>query len=297
MTLFLQRVVDGLTNGSIYAALAIAIVMVHRSTRVVNFAQGEMAMVSTFVTYVLAVERGLPIWVALAGSIVFSMAAGAAIERMLIRPVERRSVIAPVVVPIGLFVGLNALAGRIWGFDPLRFPSPFPSGLDDFVTIAGARVRYEAILTWVTLGVLLVLLHVALTRTRMGLAFRALTSNRASAELVGIDTGRTTMAGWALAAGIGALAGALAAPTTLLQPNMMLGVLIYALAAAVLGGFDSPGGAALGGVTLGLTESLVAGYVPFIGSDLKLATALVVIVAVLLVRPQGLFGARSVVRA
>jgi branched-chain amino acid transport system permease protein len=297
MELLLQRVADGLTNGSVYAALAIALVIVHRSTKVVNFAQGEMAMVSTFVTYVLAVEQGWPIWPALGASIVLSMFAGASIERLLIRPVEQRSPIAPVVVPIGLFVGLNALAGRVWGYDPVYFPSLFPSGLDDYVTILGARVRYEAICTWVTIGLLLVGLRLVLTRTRMGLAFRGLTSNRESAELVGVDTGRTLMTGWALAAGIGALAGALVAPTTLLQPNMMLGVLIYALAASVLGGFDSPGGAALGGVVLGLIESVVVGYVPFIGSDLKLATALVVIIAVLLVRPQGLFGTRQVVRA
>ncbi len=294
MDLFLQRIFDGLTNGAIYASLALAIVIVFKSTGLLNFAQGEMAMFSTFIAYVLSVEQGLSVWAAIGITVIVSMVAGAAIERALIRPLGSRAGLTAMVVPLGLFVLLNDLAGGIWTFETRAFPQPFPSDLDDFIEIGGARLRFEAAGTWITLLVVLALLFALLRKTKVGLAFRAVSSNRESSRLVGIPVGRTLMLGWGLAAGIGALAGALVASTTLVHPNMMLGVVIYAMAAATLGGFDSLGGAVVGGIVIGLAESLLAGYVDFIGSELALAAALVIMLVVLLVRPQGLFGTRAV---
>lgn len=296
MDLFLQRVFDGLNNGAIYAIIALAVVIVFKASGILNLAQGEMAMFSTYIAYVLSVDLGLAIWLAIAVAVILSMGAGAAIERVLIRPLEKKSVLATVVVPVGLFILLHDLAGGIWTSQTRGFPSPFPNDLDDFIAIGSARLRYSAIGTWAvvlaTFGAIVVLFKT----TRIGLAFRCVSSNRESSRLVGIPLGRTLMFGWALAAGVGALGGTLAANTTLLHPNMMLGVIIYAMTAAAVGGFDSLGGAVIGGILVGLAESLVAGYVGFIGSELRIASALVILVAVLLFRPQGLFGTRTVER-
>ena len=296
MELFLQRLIDGLANGAIYAALALAIVIVYKATGILNFAQGEMAMFATFVIYVLSVEQGLPIWIAIGLGVLIAMASGAVVERGLIRPLESRSALATVVVPLGLFILINDLAGGIWTFGTRGFPTIFPSGLDDYFEIGGARLRFETIGTWITILVAFGLVVGLLRFTKIGLAFRAVSSNRESSRLVGIPLGHTLMFGWALASGVGALAGVLAVNTTLLHPNMMLGILIYATAAAALGGFDSIGGAIVGGIIVGLTESLVAGYVGFIGSELRLTAAIALLAAVLMVRPQGLFGTKTVER-
>jgi branched-chain amino acid transport system permease protein len=296
MELLLQRVIDGLSNGAIYASVALAIVIVYKATRILNFAQGEMAMFATFIIYVLSVDQGLPIWGAVALGVLLAMAAGALIERGLIRPLESRSDLATVVVPLGLFILINDLAGGIWTYETRAFPALFPAGLDDYVEIGGARLRFETIGTWITFLAVFGLVFALLRFTKIGLAFRAVSSNLESSRLVGIPLGRTLMLGWALAGGIGALAGALTANATLLQPNMMLGILIYATAAAALGGFDSIGGALVGGILVGLTESLVVGYVGFIGAELRLTVAIVLLAAVLVIRPQGLFGTKTVQR-
>jgi branched-chain amino acid transport system permease protein len=290
---FVQLVIDGIAIGSIYGALALALVLIFRSTGIVNFAQGEMAMFSTFIAWGL-VEGGLPLGVALLLAFVLSFVGGMAVERVLIRPVEGADQLTILIVTLGLFILINSAAGWIWGFENRSFPRALPGGSADVV---GLRIAYES------LGIVAVLLAVSgllfllFQRTKLGLAMRAAAANPASSRLVGISVGRTLMIGWGLAALLGAVAGVLVAPLLFLDVNLMGGVLVYSFAAATLGGFDSPKGAIIGGWTIGVAETLAGDYIGFIGSDLTILVPLAIIFVVLLVRPNGLFGSPEVVRA
>ena len=237
-----------------------------------------------------------PIPLAVLGAVLFGIISGAATERIIIRRLERKPDIASVNVTIGLLLTLNALTAELWGTGGRFYPAVFPAGADDHLLIGGARLRFTSIGVWLTLLVLVLLLVFLMQRTRQGLAFRAMSINRESAELHGINIGRTLAAGWALAAGIGALAATLSANSVLLEPSMMLRVLVFSLAAATLGGLDSPKGAVVGGLLIALSQSLVPAYVPFIGFELSLLPAIVVMLLVLLIRPAGLFGTERVER-
>ena len=293
MERFVQVLVDGVATGSIYAAVALALVLIFRSTGIVNFAQGEMAMFSTFVAWGLH-EGGVPLGLAVLTTLALSFLAGMAIERTLIRHFEGGDVLTLVIVTLGLFILLNGLAGWIWGFENRGFPSVFP---DDSWTLGGVRLSVESL---GTVGVLLGvvgLLYLLFQRTRVGLAMRAAALDPASSALVGVRVGHMLMLGWGLAAALGALAGVLVAPRLFLDVNLMGSVLIYAFAAAALGGFDSALGAVVGGWVIGVSENLAGTYVDFIGADLKILVPLGIIFVVLLVRPAGLFGTREVARA
>jgi branched-chain amino acid transport system permease protein len=293
MTEFVQLVVDGIADGSIYGAVALSLVLIYRSTGVVNFAQGEMAMFSTFVAWGL-LQTGLPLAGALALTLVLSFVGGMIIERVIIRPVEGGEPLVLVIVTLGLLILLNSAAGWIWGFSNRSFPSLFSN---DSVDLAGVRIDIES------LGIVGVMLAVVglvflfTQRTKLGLAMRAVAMNPESSRLSGIPVGRTLMVGWGLAALVGALAGALIAPRLFLDVNFMGGVLIYSFAAATLGGFDSPIGAVVGGWIIGVAETLAGNYVEFIGADLKILVPLAIILVVLLIRPSGLFGSSEVARA
>jgi branched-chain amino acid transport system permease protein len=294
--LFLQRIFDGLNNGFIYSTMALALVLIYRSTGVINFAQGNMAMFGTFLAYVLIVEHGMAIVVGIVVAMAVSALGAAVIERLFIWPFDPKNHLAITIVTLAWYLIFAALAAIIWGFDPRAFPSPFPTGRDDFIEIAGARVQYACLGIWVTVIVALVLITQLLRRTRMGLAFRGVSSNLDSSSLVGIRIGRIVQLGWALSAAVGTLAGCLIAPKLLLDPNFMGKVLIFSFAAATLGGLDSLGGAVLGGIVIGLVQTMAGGYFDIIGSEFAMASALVVIVLILLVRPNGLFGSRRVER-
>jgi branched-chain amino acid transport system permease protein len=290
---FIQVTVDGLAAGSIYGVVALALVLIYRTTGIVNFAQGEMAMFSTFIAWGL-IEAGIPLGFAILLTLVLSFAGGMAIERVIIRPVEGGEPLVLVIVTLGLLILLNSGAGWIWGFSNRSFPSLFGN---DSVEVAGVRIDVES------LGVVAVMLTVVglvflfTQRTKLGLAMRAVAMNPESSRLSGIPVGRTLMVGWGLAALVGALAGALIAPRLFLDVNFMGGVLIYSFAAATLGGFDSPIGAVVGGWIIGVAETLAGNYVEFIGADLKILVPLAIILVVLLIRPSGLFGSSEVARA
>jgi branched-chain amino acid transport system permease protein len=285
---FLQQVFSGLAAGAIYASVALALVMIYRATDLVNFAQGEMAMFSTYIAWTL-VNAGLPFWLAFLLTLTVSFFGGMAIERIIIRPVENAPVLAAVVVTIGLLLIFNSLAGWIYSYTVQDFPSPFPD-----------RRLFGALLTTRDLGVILVtlvmlaLLAAFFRFTTIGLAMRAAAQNPASARLCGIRVGRMLAIGWGLAAAIGAVAGIMVAPILFLDPNMMGGVLLYAFAGALLGGIASPVGAVVGGLIVGVTENLVGTYL--IPSQLKLTVALALIIIVLVFRPNGLFGTAIVHR-
>lgn len=318
MDLFVQRCFDGMFVGGIYASLALAIVVIFRSTGLLNFAQGEMGMVSGFVALVLLTPPGYtgagftlagtgwagrwvpfhpwPTWAAILGAVVFGALLGATIERFIMRPVATKPALSQVNVTIGLLILLNGITFWIWGPFARRFPSPFPNGRYDFVGIGSARLRHTTIGVWATLMAVIVVLGLFLTRTKTGLAFRAITSNRDGAELVGVPIKRTLTIGWAIAAGVSALSASLVGGAVSLDPLTMMKMLIYALAAATIGGLDSPGGAIVGGFIVGLAQALVPGYVPFIPSELSLLPPMLAMVVVLVARPQGLFGTAPVSR-
>jgi branched-chain amino acid transport system permease protein len=290
---FLQVVVDGIADGSVYATLALALVLIFRSTGVVNFAQGEMAMFSTFLAWGLA-NAGVPLALALLLAFAASFLGGMVVERVLIRPVEGGSPLTLVIVTLGLFIVVNAAAGWIWGYTLRDFPRIFPAGS---VSLGGVSLSIESLgIIGVLLGVVL-LLWLLFSRTSVGLTMRAAAQNPASARLVGVPVGRMLMLGWGLAALLGAVAGVLVAPRLFLDTNLMAGVLVYSFAGAALGGFDSPIGAVVGSWIIGVTEALAGTYVDAIGSDLKVLVPLGIIFAVLLFRPSGLFGSREVSRA
>jgi branched-chain amino acid transport system permease protein len=293
MAEFVQVVVDGVATGSIYGALALALVLIFRSTGGVNFAQGEMAMFSTFVAWGIH-QAGVPLGLALLGAFAFSFAAGAVIERVVIRPFEGGEPLTLVIVTLGLFLLINSAAGWIWGFGNRSFPSAFP---DSSLTIAGARLDVESLGIVAVLTAVVGLLYLLFQRTGIGLAMRAAALDPAASRLVGVRVGRMLMLGWGLAALLGALAGVLVAPQLFLDPNLMGGVLVYSFAAAALGGFDSSIGAVVGGWIIGVSENLAGTYVGFIGADLKILVPLGIIFVVLLVKPSGLFGSPEVARA
>src|SRR5229473_3149880 len=291
MDIFIQQVVSGLATGGIYASLALALVMIYQATDVVNFAQGEMAMFSTYLAWSM-LNRGAPYWLAFALTAAIAFVGGLAIERLIIRPVENAPILTIVIVTLGLLVIFNSVAGWIYSYIIQPFPSPFPTTAIRVGSVVFGPHDLGAI--GVTL-VLLTLLYVFFRFTSLGLAMRAAAQNPASSRLVGIRVGWMLALGWGLAATFGAVAGMMIAPIVFLDPYMMFGIQIYAFAAATVGGFTSPLGAVVGGLLVGVTENLVGTYVSFIGTELKLTVALAMIIIVLLVRPSGLFG-RSFVR-
>jgi branched-chain amino acid transport system permease protein len=290
-----QQIVSGLSSGGIYASVALAIVIIYRSTGVVNFAQGEMATFTTFIAWTL-IDHGLGYWGAFALTLAIAFAGGIALERVVIRPVESAPVLTVVILTIGLFIALNGLMNWIWSAQVRSFPPdrPFPTRTID---VAGVAISLQDIgIIGVTLG-LVAVLYLLFQYTKLGLALRAAALDPAASRLVGIRVGWMLALGWGLAALLGAVAGLFtAAAFPPLEPNMMRAVLIYAFAAAVLGGLTSPVGAVVGGLTLGVTLNLLSAYVDFIGTQLRLPVALALILAVLLVRPAGLFGRVAVRR-
>ncbi len=286
MDTFLQQVVSGLSTGGIYASLALALVMIYQATDVVNYAQGEMAMFSTYLSWSM-MNHGMPYWAAFSVTVVVAFVGGVLIQRIILRPVQNAPVLTIVIVCIGLLTILNSVAGWIYSYIIQPFPSPFPKEPIRIGRVVFGAHDLGAI--GVTL-VLLALIYVFFRFTTLGLAMRAAAQNPGSSRLVGIRVGWMLALGWGLAALSGAVAGMMVAPVIFLEPNMMSGILIYAFASATLGGFTSPGGAVVGGFLVGVMENLAGTYVSFIGTSLKLTVALAVIVVVLLVKPSGLFG-------
>jgi len=291
METFFQQVFSGLATGGIYGSVALALVMIYEATDVVNYAQGQMAMFSTYLAWTM-LNAGIPYWLAFFATLVISFVGGVLIERVVIRPVENAPILSIVIVCIGLLVIFNSLAGWIWSYIQKPFPSPFPATP---IKVGGVVVgAHDLGAIGVTL-VVLALLYVFFRYTPLGLAMRAAAQNPGSSRLVGIRVGWMLALGWGLASLVGAVAGMMVAPIVFLDPNMMSGILIYAFASATLGGFTSPGGAVVGGLIVGVVENLVGTYVKFIGTELKLTVALAMILIVLIFRPSGLFG-RAVVR-
>ncbi len=286
MTKFIDLTLNGISTGAVYAAVALALVLIWRATRIVNFAQGAMLMITTFIASAVISKTGsyaLGFVCALAAGLIF----GAVTELILIRRVENAPPLNAVIVTLGLYTLLVAVAGMIWGNSPRSFPAAFSiRGYE----VGGTRLLFSPNDTFTVLVVVAVAVGLAVLfrATNLGLRMRAAAFAPEAARLLGVRVGHMFTLGWALAAGAGALAGVLIAPTVFLGPNSFDPILISGFVAAVLGGLDSPPGAVIGGVILGLALSYVSGYE---GSALQPLAALVILVLVLLVRPSGLFSA------
>jgi branched-chain amino acid transport system permease protein len=288
----LQQVVSGIATGGIFASLALALVLIYNAMGLVNFAQGEMAMLATFVALAL-IDHGMNYWIAFPVTLVIAFAGGIAIERVVIRPVERAPILTLVIVTLGLATLINGLAGFIFGYVPRAFPSPFPV---QTVNILGALASYQDLGVIAVSAVVLLAIYLLLQHTTVGLTMRAAAHHPEASRLLGVRVSWMLALGWGLASAVGSVSGIMVAPILLLQPNMMQTIIIYAFAAAVLGGIESPIGAVVGGVIVGVTVNLAGVYLPFVGGDLQLAVALAIIVGVLVLKPNGLFGRPSVRR-
>jgi branched-chain amino acid transport system permease protein len=285
MVQFTDLTLAGLAAGAVYAAIGLALVLIWRATRIVNFAQGGMLMITTFLAYTVISDGG-SYWLALAVAVVAGLVLGAVVERLVIRPVENKPPLNAVIVTFGLLVLLQGVAGMVFGGTPKSYPPAF--GIRGFV-VAGRRLLFTPNDLWVVLVVLAVMAGLAAVFrwTPLGLKMRSAAFAPEVARLLGVRVGRMFTVGWALAAAVGALAGVLIAPDTFVSPNAFDATLVFGFTAAVVGGLDSPPGAVVGGLGLGLVLSYVSGY---LGSDVVGLGALVVLVVVLMVRPNGLFG-------
>lgn len=290
MSLLIERIFDGLSDGSIYASLALAVVLIFRATGTINLAQGAMGAFCAFIAWKLSSAAGLgwPIVPAIAVAVIVGFFGGAVLERAFVRPVETESSHLPIIiVTLALSLAIEAIAGKLFSLQSVVLRSPFPT---TSFHIGSASIPWESLCLLAVIIVVAALLWFLFQRTRIGLMMRAAVDNPESARLSGIGTGRMLMLGWGLAGALGALAGCLVAPQTFVNPSMLDGILLYSFAATTLGGFDSPAGAVVGGLVLGVLQVLISSYVGFIGNELGLLVALVVIVVMLMIRPNGLFG-------
>ncbi|MBL8567955.1 MAG: branched-chain amino acid ABC transporter permease [Phreatobacter sp.] len=300
MEQLIQQIASGLASGAIYALLALALVMIFTATDHLNFAQGEMAMFSTYVCWQL-IQLGVPFWPALGLTIVFSFVLGLSIERIILRPLHGSPILSIVVVFIGLLAIFHSLAGSIWSHTIKTFPSPFPN-----VSFAGSGYIGPHQIGMIAVSLIMLFALFAFFRfTPLGLAMRAAAQNPVSARLVGIRVDWMLALGWGLAASIGAVAGAMVAPVVYLEPNMMASILLYGFAGALVGGISSPGGAVFGGFLVGVLENLVAYFgnltekafgIYIVGNGEKLTVALIIVITILTLRPAGLFGRTTVKR-
>jgi branched-chain amino acid transport system permease protein len=290
--IFAQQTVVGLAQGAVYGSLALSLVLVYRATEVVNFAQGEMAMFTTYVAYQLTAVWHVSYWLAFTLTLAFAFVFGTLLQLVFIRPVQHRSVIAIVIVTVGLFILIDGVVGWIWGADIKFMPAPFGNTV---YHVGGVAIARQDIGTIVVTTLSVFLLWLLFQRTKVGLGMRAAALRPASARLVGVRVDRMLALGWGLAAMLGAVAGLMAeASEYSLQPAFMQPILLYAFAAAVLGGLESPTGALVGGIAIGIFLNLIGQYVHFVSSEVRLPFAFAVLLVVLLIKPTGLFGRRKV---
>jgi branched-chain amino acid transport system permease protein len=288
----IQQVVFGLATGSIYSSMALALVLIYRAMEAINFAQGEMATFTTFVAWTLIVVVHLPYFVVFPIVVAVAIAGGIVLERVIIRPIERAPILTVVLVTLGLFSIFHGLSGLLWGYTIRSFPTPFPVSP---ISIGGVAIGIQDLALIGISLVLLFLIYLFFARTKVGLMMRSAALYPESSRLLGVRVGWMLALGWGLSAGVGAVSGMLVAPITVLDTNLMQAVLLYAFTAAVLGGIESPLGAVIGGLVVGVVLALVGTYVPG-AQDLRIVMGFIVIVGVLLFRPAGLVGRAHVQR-
>jgi branched-chain amino acid transport system permease protein len=289
--IFAQQTVAGLAQGAVFGSLALALVLIYRATEVINFAQGELAMATTYIAYQLTIW-GVSYWLAFFLTLLIAFALGVAIQVVLIRPIQH-SVIAVVIVTVGLFILIDGLVTWQWGADLKFMAAPFGNNVYHAGGVAFSRQDIGVLVVSI---LSVILLWVLFQFTKIGLAMRAAALRPAAASLVGVRVNWMLALGWGLAAVLGAVSGLMTEPTQFLQPTMMQAILLYAFAAAVLGGLESPAGAVIGGLAIGVFLNLSGQYIGFATPELRLPIAFAVLLLVLLVKPNGLFGRKQVRR-
>jgi len=294
-TQFARLTVQGVAQGMVYSSLALALVLIYQATHVINFAQGELAMLTTYIAYQL-IQWGLSYWEAFAATLVIAFVLGVILQVTVIRPVQHRSVIATVIVTLGLFLLIDGVASWEWGAQLIILPSPFGS-TDLSYNVGGVLIEHLWVGTSVVVLLSLAVVWGLFRFTKLGLAMRAAALRPAAAALAGVRVDVMLAIGWGLAAALGAVAGLMAESSNLfLDPGFMQQPLVFAFAAAALGGLESPVGAVVGGIAIGAFQILLTGYVPALGSNLQIPFSFAVILGILLVKPNGLFGRRQVQR-
>ena len=287
MERFVFLTVDGLAHGAIYAAFSLSLVLIWRGTRVVNFAQGAMAVASAYIAYSVASGTG-SYWLGAVAAIASGLVLGVIVERGVMRFVAHTAPLSAIVVALGVSLLITAVVGILYGVDQRPFPVPFsrtPYTIGGYAVFSPFTLFTFGVVAIVVIGIALLF-----TRTSVGLRMRASAFAPETARLLGVNVSRVLTIGWALAAGVGAVASLLIIPTAFLQPNAMDLVFVTAFTAAVIGGLDSPVGAVVGGLVVGLLLSYVSGY---LGSNVTSIGVLVLLVVVLLLRPSGLFTMRQ----
>jgi branched-chain amino acid transport system permease protein len=290
-SIFAQQTVAGLAQGAIFGSLALALVLIYRATEVINFAQGELAMATTYIAYQLTLWH-VTYWLAFFLTLGIAFVLGVVIQVVVIRPVQH-SVIAVVIITVGLFILIDGLVTWKWGADLKFMPAPFGNQVYHIGSVAFSRQDLGTLIVTIFS---VVLLWGLFQFTKLGLAMRAAAIRPAAASLVGVRVNTMLALGWGLAAVLGAVAGLMTEPTQFLQPTMMQSILLYSFAAAVLGGLESPAGAVIGGLLIGVFLNLIGQYVGFATAELRLPIAFAVLLLVLLVKPTGLFGRKQVRR-
>ena len=290
MEQFLQQVVSGIASGSVFAILALSIVMIYRSTTILNFAQGEMALFGTFIAWTFMTT--MDFWPAFFLALVVAAVMGAALERFVLRPVEEAPVLNALIVTLGLFTVFSGLSLTVWGSLPKSF-GPYSVFKGPPIDLGPASIGRANVGILIGALIVMAVLFLLFQRTNLGLAMRAVAQNRLAARLVGIRVGQMLSIGWGISAVVGAVAGVLVAQTSGLSLGLMFSVLLYAFAAAVLGGLDSPVGAIVGGLAIGIIKNMAGTY---IDPGVDVTVAFIVIVVVLMIRPTGIFGQRVLKR-
>jgi branched-chain amino acid transport system permease protein len=296
---FVQLVVDGLAQGSLYAALALALILVHQATGLINFAQGGMAVLGSYIGMTVGglVAPANPVVGVLLGvivAVVASFGIGAFIERFVMRRFQNGEEDTKVVATIGLLTLITGLIGIVWSYNFI--PYPFFFNTSTSFMVGGIAISVWSLTTFLTIVTLMVILQLVFTKTKLGLGLRAVADNASSAALSGVKVGGMLMIGWGLAAALGTIAGILLAAKAQLNPGNFDAILVYALAAVIIGGLSSPIGAVAAAMGIAVLENLAGTYVPWIGHDLKIAVPFILLFVILILRPQGLFGRKVVVR-
>ncbi len=302
MEQFIEQVVTGIMTGSLYSVIALTLVLIFRCTNMLNFAQGEMATFTTYLAWSLMVL--LPYWGGFVVTIAVAFVIGVALERGLIRWVEDQPQ-AAFLVGLGLFMVFNSLSGAVYGPQPYSFPQPWAGPP---IELGGVTIPRHNLLVFLVSVSVMALIYLLMQHTKLGLALRATAIDRTAAELMGVPTRHMLALGWGLAAAQGAVAGMLVAPIVVLYPGMMFFLLMFSFTAAVLGGLDSVPGAMVGGIAVGLIQSLTGAYLDEVVDLLRLPfsiadanqyrdiVTMVALILVLLVRPRGLFGRSTIER-
>ncbi|HHY20466.1 MAG TPA: branched-chain amino acid ABC transporter permease [Bacilli bacterium] len=286
----MQIIVSGLIFGCIYALVALGLVLIYKTMDIVNFAHGEMAMISTFISFIFLTKYGLPYIVSLILALIFAGFFGFFVYQVFMKRIQSDPHLNQIVLTLGLFMIFNGVAGLIWGYQSSTFPEALRG--DPFKIASVYLTKNDLFIVGITLA--LMLLFVFIFRfTKIGLAMRAAAQDVMASKLMGIKVNKVFMGTWVIASILGGIAGMMTAPFTFLSPNMMYDIIVISFAGAVLGGFISLPGAVLGGLIVGVFENLVSYY---ISPEMKIVFVFLLIIIILYIRPQGIFGGAKMIK-